>query len=129
MKLIIKSILAGTFFVLCTTAFMPAEKHFSTIEQQQVSTATKGLFSQGNSFSVDFGNVSPQEYSFPLPIGKAKLISNNSLEITTSKGDVVKAMFKIRNFKIHHSAVALIAAAVVIGMAAFILVHTHQTMQ
>lgn len=94
MKLIIKSILAGTFFVLCTTAFMPAEKHFSTIEQQQVSTATKGLFSQRNSFSVDFGNVSPQEYSFPLPIGKAKLISNNSLEITTSKGDAVKAMFE-----------------------------------
>jgi hypothetical protein len=38
-------------------------------------------------------------------------------------------MFKIRNLKIRHSAIALIAAAVVVGTAAFILVHTHQTVQ
>ncbi|HEX3037761.1 MAG TPA: hypothetical protein VHO94_02050 [Oscillospiraceae bacterium] len=41
-------------------------------------------------------------------------------------------MFKIpniKNIKIRHSAVALIAAAVVVGTAAFILAHTHQSLK
>lgn len=75
-------------------AFTPAKNQFTAAEQQQISIATPGLFTQSPAFNVDFGTFRQKEYSFPLPVGKAQRIDNNWLKITTAKGDAVKAMFE-----------------------------------
>ena len=66
---------------------------FSAAEQQQISVPTPGLFDDGDAFVVDFKAIADRDYSFPLPVGNATLIGNQSLEITTVRGDAVKAMF------------------------------------
>ena len=67
---------------------------FTPAEQQSISVPTPGLFDRSDAFSIDFTDVPKDEYSFPLPVGKAELVNNNSeLEISTTKGDAVKAMF------------------------------------
>lgn len=78
---------------LALTSFAPAKNVFTAAEQQQISIATPGLFEQSNAFNVDFEIFRAKEYSFPLPVGKATLVSNSVLKIETSKGDAVKAMF------------------------------------
>src|SRR5574344_670392 len=93
MKSNVRFLLLGAAFVLTTSAFAPAQSHFTAVEQQQVSVATKGLFARSNSFSIDFCKVSLQEYSFPLPVGKAVQVGNSCLDIKTVSGDAVKAMF------------------------------------
>lgn len=80
--------------VIATTASAPVKGKFSAAEQQQVSIETPGLFSHSNAFNVDFASVRDSEYSFPLPVGKAKQLENNTLEIDTKSGDAVKAMFE-----------------------------------
>jgi murein DD-endopeptidase MepM/ murein hydrolase activator NlpD len=71
-----------------------AQKHnFTAAEQQQVSIATPGLFAKSNTFDIDFNLLGEKEYSFPLPVGKAKVVNGQSMEITTTKGDAVKSMF------------------------------------
>lgn len=83
---------AVAFCVL--TAFTPVKDQFTAAEQQQISIATPGLFEQSAVFNVDFEIFRAKEYSFPLPVGKASLVSGNSvLKIETTKGDAVKAMF------------------------------------
>ena len=74
-------------------AFMPANNTFTAVEQQQISIETPHLFDASSTFNIDFGALSSSEYSFPLPVGKASLLSNKDIEITTSEGDAVKAMF------------------------------------
>ena len=74
-------------------AFMPANDTFTAAEQQQISIETPHLFDASSTFNIDFGALSSSEYSFPLPVGKASLLSNKDIEITTSEGDAVKAMF------------------------------------
>lgn len=86
------SLLAGLW--LLTSAFMPADNTFTAAEQQQISIPTPGIFSRSNAFSIDLSQYGIGEYSFPLPVGKAELKGNGSLEITTAKGDAVKAMFE-----------------------------------
>ena len=87
-------LLSGLFFVMVTLSFAQTKNQFTAAEQQQISIETPGLFARSNAFNIDFSILSDKEYSFPLPVGKAKLINNNSqLEITTASGDVVKAMF------------------------------------
>ena len=77
-----------------TTAFVPFEEPFTQAERQSISVETPGLFDKSHEFSIDFGEMGDKDYSFPLPVGKAELINNQSeLEITSSKGDAVKAMF------------------------------------
>ena len=44
-----------------------------------------------------------KEYSFPLPVGKATLLNNHVLRISTSKGDAVKAKMCIRDRIITHA--------------------------
>lgn len=66
---------------------------FSAAEQQQISISTPGLFDKSQAFDIDFGIYKADQYSFPLPVGKAKLTGSLELEITTSKGDAVKAVF------------------------------------
>ena len=80
--------------MLSLSSFMPAKNEFTAAEQQQVSIATPGLFAQSQAFNVDFEIFRAKEYSFPLPVGKARLTNGNSvMRIETSKGDAVKAMF------------------------------------
>ena len=80
--------------MLSLSSFMPAKNEFTAAEQQQVSIATPGLFAQSRAFNVDFEIFRNKEYSFPLPVGKAGLESNNVMRIETTKGDAVKAMFE-----------------------------------
>ncbi len=70
-----------------------AKDEFTMLEQQQISIETPDLFSASDAFSVDFAGLRQSEYSFPLPVGKAKMLKDNWLEIVTSRGDAVKAMF------------------------------------
>ena len=81
--------------LLCLLTTLPAsaqQTRFSATEQASVSVPTPGLFSQSNAFNIDFRILRDNEYSFPLPVGKAT-VKDGSLEITTTKGDAVKAMF------------------------------------
>ena len=70
-----------------------AQSAFSPLEQQKISIATPGLFDQSEAFTVDFSLLRPSEYSFPLPVGIAEARKDYNVEITTVKGDAVKAMF------------------------------------
>ena len=83
------------FLSLClVTLTVQAQKNsFTAAEQQQISIATPGLFERSNVFNIDLKILSAKEYSFPLPVGKATLKNNLSLEITSVKGDIVLAMF------------------------------------
>ena len=69
------------------------EDEFTALERQQISIVTPGLFDHSEAFSIDFGGYRKSDYSFPLPVGKAEIKSGNEMEITTKKGDAVKAMF------------------------------------
>ena len=94
MKLNLKYNLFGVLFVVTTSAFAPANNTFTAAEQQQISIATPDLFSRSNAISIDLGILNDNEYSFPLPVGKAELTDNRqALNIKTKEGDVVKAMF------------------------------------
>lgn len=70
-----------------------AQHSFTATEQSVISVPTPGLFTQSNAFDIDFNLLTDKEYSFPLPVGKAETKGNQALEITTTKGDAVKAMF------------------------------------
>lgn len=81
--------------LLCLATALPVSAQhtrFSATEQASVSVPTPGLFSQSNAFNIDFSILRDNEYSFPLPVGKAT-VKDGALEITTTKGDAVKAMF------------------------------------
>ena len=94
MKLNLKYNLFGVLFVVTTSAFAPANNTFTAAEQQQISIATPDLFSRSNAISIDLGILNDNEYSFPLPVGKAELTDNRqALDIKSKEGDVVKAMF------------------------------------
>lgn len=69
-------------------------QEFTGAEQQSVSVETPGLFDRSDAFRIDFRYLKNEEYSFPLPVGKAGMITNGNLQITTTKGDAVKAMFQ-----------------------------------
>ena len=89
-----KVLLLLTFpVVLATTASAPVRQQFTAAEQQQISIVTPGLFTRSDAFNVDFSALKASEYSFPLPVGKATVRKNNSMEITTAEGDAVKSMF------------------------------------
>lgn len=78
----------------CVVIFTSAAKEeFTATERQQISTPTPGLFDHADAFSIDFGGFLSSDYSFPLPVGKAVVKNASELEVTTSKGDAVKAMF------------------------------------
>ena len=66
---------------------------FTPLEQQQISIETPGLFSHSPVFQVDFSQYKNEEYSFPLPVGRVENVTSSDMEIETSRGDAVKAMF------------------------------------
>lgn len=78
---------------LTSSLSLNAKKEFTPLEQQQISIETPGLFAHSNTFQIDFTKQQKGEYSFPLPVGKAVALHGSELEIETSKGDAVKAMF------------------------------------
>ena len=94
MKKGLRLLAVAGLMVFSLSSFMPAKNVFTAAEQQQVSIATPGLFAQSQAFNVDFEIFRAKEYSFPLPVGKATLLNNNVLRISTSKGDAVKAMLE-----------------------------------
>ena len=85
-------LLSGALIVMMS-AFAPARNTFTTAETQQISVATPGLFRLSSAFKVDFSALRANEYSFPLPVGKAEKMGNGELEISTTRGDALKAMF------------------------------------
>jgi hypothetical protein len=93
MKLNLRTLLLSASVVATLSAFAPVKDVFTPAEQQQISIETPGLFSRSNAFSIDFNHLASSEFSFPLPVGKANALSNGSVEISTRKGDAVKAMF------------------------------------
>ncbi len=83
-----------SLFLCISPLMVKAQKTgFSAVEQQQISIATPGLFERSNVFNINLETLTAKEYSFPLPVGKATLKNNISLEITSAKGDIVLAMF------------------------------------
>lgn len=79
--------------VMTLSAVSTAQTTFTAIEQQSISVETPGLFEQSDSFTIDFNHYKPAQFSFPLPVGKAEDGKDYNIEITSSKGDAVKAMF------------------------------------
>lgn len=86
-------LLTTVLLLLLTSAYSSAKDTFTALEQQQISIETPGLFEKSNIILIDFSILREDEYSFPLPVGKPTILSNNSMEIETTKGDAVKAMF------------------------------------
>ena len=79
-----------------TSLNVSAQHSFTALEQSSISVPTPGLFTRSDAFNIDFSILKPEEYSFPLPVGKAEVKGGQALEITTTKGDAVKAMFNGR---------------------------------
>ena len=70
-----------------------AQTSFTALEQQQISIADPTLFEKSDAFTIDFSTGRDRDYSFPLPVGKAKVVSDYMVEIETTQGDAVKSMF------------------------------------
>ena len=70
-----------------------AQTQFTALEQQQISIEDPTLFEKSDAFTVDFASGRDKDYCFPLPVGKAKLMSDYNVEIETTRGDAVKSMF------------------------------------
>ena len=87
------TILFLTTLLIGTSLNSPAQHTFTALEQSSISVPTPGLFARSDAFNIDFRIIKPEEYSFPLPVGKAEVKGGQALEITTTKGDAVKAMF------------------------------------
>ena len=90
----IKHTLTWALLATLLSASTPADIKFTPAETQQISISTPGLFDKSKAFSIDFTSMGDRAYSFPLPVGKATLSDKEDrLEITSKKGDAVKAMF------------------------------------
>lgn len=100
----LKKTIICTALTLTSLFTLNAKEEFTPLEQQQISIETPNLFTHSNTFQVDFTQLHKSGYSFPLPVGKALSIHGNELEIETTKGDAVKAMFDgtIRLSRHHH---------------------------
>lgn len=70
-----------------------AQTEFTGAEQQSISVETPGLFEKSDSFTIDFNYYKPDQFCFPLPVGKVIQGKDYNIEIETTKGDAVKAMF------------------------------------
>ena len=101
MKKGLRLLAVAGLMVFSLSSFMPAKNVFTAAEQQQVSIATPGLFAQSQAFNVDFEIFRAKEYSFPLPVGKATLLNNHVLRISTSKGDARRLCATFQKVGIH----------------------------
>lgn len=90
----LRNIIISSFFILLPTILSAQSTEFTQLEQQSISVETPGLFDRTDAFTVDFGQMKQNEYSFPLPVGKVDGIrKNNNIIISSTEGDAVKAMF------------------------------------
>ncbi len=87
----LRKILLSSLMILTMSSC--AQSRFTALEQQQISIEDPKLFEKSNAFTIDFAAVRDKGYSFPLPVGKAKVVDDYQIEIETKKGDAVKAMF------------------------------------
>ncbi len=87
----LRHLLLTTIMTLTLSAC--AQSKFTALEQQQISIEDPALFEKSEAFTIDFAALREKEYSFPLPVGKAKMGKDYIVEIDTKKGDAVKAMF------------------------------------
>ncbi len=71
--------LLGISFIVTMSTFALIKNRFTAAEQQQISIETPGLFARSNVFNIEFGELTKDEYSFPLPVGKATLQKNGNL--------------------------------------------------
>ena len=87
--------LRNVFLTLLTMWTLSAcsQTSFTALEQQQISIEDPTLFEKSDAFTLDFAACPEREYSFPLPVGKAKMTKDYVVEINTKKGDAVKSMF------------------------------------
>lgn len=93
LSIVLRTVLTSLILLACIQ-LQAQTSIFSPREQQSISCETPGLFSRSQAFSVDFGQISAKDYSFPLPVGKVLgTRKNNNIIISTTKGDAVKAMF------------------------------------
>ena len=89
----LKHLIISALLVVPAT-MMAQNTTFSQREQSQISVETPDLFARSNAFSVDFGQLKQNDYSFPLPVGKVDGIRTNSnIVISSKEGDNIKAMF------------------------------------
>ena len=88
-----RQIILSLISIHCSLFPALAQQQFTALEQQKISIDTPGLFDQSDAFTIDFALLRPNEFSFPLPVGKAEMGKDYNVEITSSKGDAVKAMF------------------------------------
>lgn len=79
--------------LLSSPAMAQTTPSFTPAERQQISIATPGLFDKSPSFSVNFSQLKPEEYCFPLPVGKAEKKGAYAMLVKTQPGDAVKSMF------------------------------------
>ena len=81
------------FFLSVFIASACAQTNFTSLEQQKISIETPGLFDRSDSYSVDFAAYAKKDYSFPVLAGTIVVKEDNSMEISTKKGDAIKSMF------------------------------------
>lgn len=87
----IRYLLSATVLTLTLSAC--AQSKFSALERQQISIEDPQIFENSETFTIDFTSGSEKDYCFPLPVGKAVMGKDYNVEIETTKGDAVKAMF------------------------------------
>ena len=86
-------LILSLFTIHCSLFLSFAQQKFTALEQQKISMETPGLFDRSDAFTVDFALLRQDDYSFPLPVGKAEMGKDYSVIISSTKGDAVKAMF------------------------------------
>ena len=91
MRVYLLNLIIMMLFAVSTSTAGPI--HFTQAEQQQIFVPTPNLFARSDAFSIDFSALGKNDYFFPLPVGNAKVVDGQYLDITTTKGDAVKAMF------------------------------------
>ena len=65
-----------------------AQSQFSALEQQQISIEDPQLFEKSDAFTIDFAAMRDKDYSFPLPVGKAKMGKDYNVEIEIGRAHV-----------------------------------------
>ncbi len=82
-----------------------AQSQFTALERQQVSIEDPLLFDKSDAFTINFSAGRDKDYCFPLPVGKAQMSHDYQVEIETTDGDAVKAMFDgVVRLSRHHPA-------------------------
>jgi len=93
LSVITKTVVLPIIIMVFATT-VTAQTAFTPMEQQSISVETPRLFEQSDSFTIDFAYYKAEQFSFPLPVGKAVTGKDYNIEIESAKGDAVKCMFE-----------------------------------